>query len=127
MKLTAQNVDTVFKACLVDPVDAEPRGMELTEMVMNSAYLDTSKHTEDIKTMLEELDDDFRADMGGGTSFLKAAFTKENVHWGEHVNMGLLFGLGNAAGLSKFTMPREMWGIMPGGMPYITTFPKETV
>jgi len=44
---------------------------------------------------------------------------KHGVQWGEHRNIEQLVVLGIAAKMVKYCMPRDMWGILPGGMPYI--------
>lgn len=118
MKLTAENVEKVFKDCLRDEPSTD--STEPTDMIMFKAYLDTTGHEEDIRTMLDQLDDSFKQTGGNGMSFLKAAYTKDGHHWGEHQNMAILFGLGIAAGLAKWTLPKDMWSSFPGGMPYVT-------
>lgn len=61
-----------------------------------------------------ELDDK----AGGGWSFLAACETREGERWGEHWAMDELFCLGMAAGLVTCQLPREMWHVLPGGVPY---------
>ena len=42
---------------------------------------------------------------------------------GMYSNVDQLVCLGNAIGKVKFLMPRDMWPILPGGMPYIAIKP----
>lgn len=74
---------------------------------------------ETIITLLEELPDDFRQSRGGGMSFLNACNDRHGNQWtGFHLRMEQLFQLGIAIGRVKCLLPREMWRVLPGGMPY---------
>ena len=69
--------------------------------------------------MLSNLPASFQKESGGGMSFLKACEDSEGNQWtGLHKIMDQLFLLGQAAGLVKCLMPREVWGMLPGGVPY---------
>jgi hypothetical protein len=63
--------------------------------------------------------DGFRKTGGGGMSFLSLCETRDGEQWGEHVNCQELCCLAIATGLASWCMPRELWGILPGGMPYV--------
>lgn len=127
MQLTAENVRTVAKDVLF--TDAEFGGGEAPA---NAVMVDgivckyafhperLEQHRTDVATMLAGLDDSFMSTGGGGMSFLQACVDREGNHWAEHPTMGLLFALGMGLGLVSYTMPREMWTILPGGMPYLT-------
>ena len=56
--------------------------------------------------------------LGGGWSFLQACVDKNGNHWGEHSNMEELFCLGIAIGKVESLLPRDMWKVLPGGVPY---------
>lgn len=76
-------------------------------------------HKIEIETMLDELSDDFKESGGGGASFLLACNDRHNNQWtGLHERMEQLFQLGMGVGRVKCLMPREMWQLLPGGMPY---------
>jgi hypothetical protein len=71
--------------------------------------------------MLSDLPDEFQASGGGGWSFLNACMTKTGEQWtGMHPTMDKLFMLGIAAGKARWLMPRDMWSVLPGGMPYVS-------
>ena len=73
----------------------------------------------EIAAMLDNLSDMFKATGGGGMSFLEACYDKQGNQWtGMHATMEKLFLMGLATGKAKCLMPREMWGVLPGGMPY---------
>lgn len=55
-----------------------------------------------------------------GWSFLNLCCTKDNNLWGQHRNCEQLCVLAIGLGLAHWTMPRDMWGAFPGGMPYFT-------
>jgi len=77
-------------------------------------------HKEEVKKMLMQLPKTFRRSEGGGWSFLNACDDKDGNQWtGLHSNMEQLFVLGMGLGLCEYCAPKEMWAILPGGMPFI--------
>ena len=122
MKLTSENVNSVFMDCLYK------EGEDTTEHIKAEGIMITvgfhperlENHKDDIQAMLYCLPDDFQEDKGSGQSFLNACKDKDSKQWtGLHKRMEELFQLGIAAGLAKWKMPREMWRFFPGGMPYV--------
>ena len=76
-------------------------------------------HRTEIIAMLDELPDEFKESGGGGMSFLNACNDKHGNQWtGFHQRMEQLFQLGIGINAAKCLMPREMWEVLPGGMPY---------
>ncbi len=68
---------------------------------------------------LRALPSTFRVNEGGGWSFLAACNQENGVQWTSfHVRMEELFCLGIGLGLVTCLLPRESWGLLPGGMPY---------
>lgn len=125
MNLTAENVETVFKDCLfLDgeiPNDHPPNHMVKVEGIMHNFGFHSERlnsHKEDVVSMLTELPDDFRAGSGGGASFLNACMTKSGIQWGEHINIEQLVALGIGLGVVSYCLPKAMWSMLPGGMPY---------
>lgn len=126
MKLTAENVEQVFLKCLFK--EDEPKD---NPIIAQGVMLKVGFHPErlkqsepDIVSMLSDLPDSFKQSGGGGMSFLNACMTSDDVQWGEHQNIDQLICLGIAAGKVSLPMPRDMWGILPGGVPYITVLDK---
>lgn len=72
-----------------------------------------------IKWLLNEMPAVFHKGSGGGMSFLNLCMDKHDVHWAEHPTMGCLISLGIAAGYARYCLPRDMWEVLPGGMPYV--------
>jgi len=53
-------------------------------------------------------------------SFLNMCIDKNGNQWADlHRTMDELVALGIATGKLSFLIPREMWSILPGGMPYL--------
>lgn len=122
MTLTSENVETVLKDCLLKEGE-DTSGAVIIKGIVQSYGFNPGRvreRTEDIRSMLECLPDDFMSDKGGGMSFLNACMTREGEQWGEHRSMEQLFALGEAAGSAKPIVPREMWKDLPGSMPYYT-------
>jgi len=125
MKLTAENVHAAFLRVMFNEdeiVDGKPISFPvLVEGVIgkfgfHEARLEAER--ENVRAMLSELPDEFKADKGGGMSFLNACMTKGGAQWGEHRNMNELVCLGLGLKLVEFNLPKEMWSMLPGGMPY---------
>lgn len=57
----------------------------------------------------------------GGWSFLNLCMDREGNQWtGSHQTMEQLMMLGMATGMVKILFPRDLWSILPGGVPYFT-------
>lgn len=118
--INSEELEDLFVSCLFN--DDEPTdNMIPVEGVMSRfgfhpERLEASR--EQVKAWLAQLPDSFHKSGGGGMSFLNACTTKDDEHWGEHTSVDRLFCLGMGLGLAKCLMPRKMWSILPGGMPY---------
>jgi hypothetical protein len=77
-------------------------------------------HRTEVIEMLQQLDDAFMDDGGMGMSLMNMVADKEGNQWGEQMSADHLFALAKGLDLAEFTMPREMWKMLPGSMPYIT-------
>ncbi|HEX7484447.1 MAG TPA: hypothetical protein VF281_04850 [Candidatus Saccharimonadales bacterium] len=78
------------------------------------------EHREEIHEMLAELPDSFKQSAGGGMSFLNACMDRHENQWtGVHQTQEQLVQLGIGIEEASYLLPREMWGMLPGGMPYI--------
>lgn len=122
MKLNAENVHNTFMNCLFK--DGEP-----TEnyIVGEAVQMKVGFHPERLKEsepiiseMLKDLPESFQKTGGGGMSFLNIVQDKDGNQWADlHRTADELVALGNATGKSQFLLPKEMWDVLPGGMPYI--------
>ena len=125
--ISAKRIGVIFEDCLFkneEIINNKP----IVEPVKGKGVLNDfgfhptrlSIYKIEILGILKQLPDSFMQSGGGGMSFLNACVTKEGSQWGEHRNIEQLFALGEALKLVKYPMPKEMWGILPGGMPYVT-------
>jgi hypothetical protein len=75
------------------------------------------KESEDeIINFINELPETFKE----GRSFLNLCQTKDGEQWtGLHSVCEQLIMLGMAIGKMKYCFPKEMWFVLPGGVPYI--------
>ena len=121
-KLNSQKVEQTFRDCLFkDGEDTTNHIMAegiMTNVGFHPDRLESHKPT--IEEMLAELPKEFNEATGGGWSFLNACNDKNGDQWtGLHQTMEQLFLLGIAMGKVKIQLPREMWSVLPGGMPYL--------
>lgn len=121
--LTGERVSAVFMACLFRD------GEDISDHIVAEGIVHTvgfhpgriEEHRQEIQDMLAELPDEFKASGGGGYSFLNACFDKHGNQWtGLHQTQEQLVQLGIAIGEVAYCLPRDLWGVFPGGMPYFT-------
>ena len=116
-RLTAGDVAKVFEICAADDGKPLPFDEEMLATAFDPQAIQANRCR--IAQMLGELPMQFRADVGGGWSFLNACLDRHGNQWTDlHSTMAKLFGLGVAAGLADFVFPPLLWSSLPGGMPY---------
>ena len=121
-KLNSENVHNTFMNCLFK--DGEPTE---THIVGEGVKVKVGFHPERLKEceplieeMLDGLPDNFKKTGGGGWTFLNMCQDKEENQWADlHQTVDELVALGTATKKLSFLMPREMWEVLPGGMPYL--------
>lgn len=122
MTISSEAVTAAFMDCLFTD------GEDTTNHVVAEGIVQTvgfhpdrlASHRDEVMAMLMELPVEFRQTGGGGWSFLNACMDKDGAQWtGLHQVMEQLFCMGIALGLCEYQIPREMWDVLPGGMPYI--------
>jgi len=120
-ELTVENVNDIFTDCLFKDGEDDLKKVDAEGILYNyTLHLERlEKHKTKISEMLKCLPEVFNKGKGGGTSFLEACMTKDGNQWGEHSDMEKLFTLGIAVGLVEMLLPRQLWPILPGGMPYL--------
>ena len=137
MTLTAETVHKIFMDCLfadeeikhLRPDQAPEGALIVTGLTIKAGFnpKKIEKYKQEILTLLDELPGPFKKNEGGGYSFLGACEDKHGHQWGEHNDMQKLFILGMAVGCAKPCLPKELWHILPGGVPYfvVNTNPDE--
>jgi hypothetical protein len=123
MVLSSQKVRDIFMECLFKEGEATDN-MVKAEGIMHTFGFNPerlSTHKDKIMSLLLDLPVEFLQSCGGGYSFLNACMNKDNIQWtGDHATMEQLLCLGLATQQASYVMPKEMWGLFPGGMPYFT-------
>jgi hypothetical protein len=119
--LNSEKVEAIFMDCLFK--DGEDTSNHVrVEGIMSTVGFNPERleiHRADIEAMLNELPDQFKKSGGGGWSFLNACDDKYGNQWtGFHQHMDQLFQLGVGLDKVQCQLPREMWSVLPGGMPY---------
>ena len=120
MDLTSENVYSVFSDCFFRD------GEDTSQLVKAEAIVQTfgfhperlASHKKDIASLLAHLPREFRPGEGGGMSFLTSVLDSNGNQWGEQTNAEQLFALGLASELITIQVPRNMWSMLPGGVPY---------
>ena len=116
LRLTAANVDAIMGKCLDGASDIVVDGV-INKFGFSQAQL--AIHQESINQLLEQLPAPFHQKTGGGWSFLEACVDRDGDMWTSlHLKMEALFALGMGIGRVECQMPREVWGVLPGGVPY---------
>lgn len=122
MKLSSENVERIFHECLADnTTDLIP--VEGIRMKPAFSIKKLAKHEREISEMLGQLPDKFHKGKGDGWTFLNMCMDKSGKQWTDfHTVCDMLVCLGLATGLLSFVLPRDLWNVFPGGMPYVAVF-----
>jgi hypothetical protein len=130
--ITSEAVEEIFNDCLFkeeELVDGKPnREFTAVEGLVHKVGFHPDRiisHKDEIITLLNELNDNFHQGKGGGWSFLNACVDKNDNQWGEQMNVEQLVMLGIAIKRVQYAMPREMWSMFPGGVPFFTISDKD--
>lgn len=128
--ISAEKIHNILMNCLFkdeEIVDGKPpedavivKGI-IHDMGFHKGRLES--HRQEIKDFLAELPISFQPPSiggGGGMSFLNMCVDKNDEQWGEHRDMEALCLLAIGLDLGVFPMPREVWPVLPGSMPYFS-------
>lgn len=123
-----QEVDRAFAACFYTEEEIKsfiegklPAEAVIVEGIKGKLAFDPQRleaQRKKVTEWLKALPHQFRRNSGGGWSFLNACVQENGVQWtGFHLIVDELFCLGMGLGLVECQLPREMWKVLPGGMP----------
>lgn len=124
MKLTSDNVSEIFLDCLYTQEEVDhndTKGMIVVDGVMGEIGFNPER-IEKNKVLIQELLKGLSPDFKQGITFLNMPFNNDG-QWGEQKNANELLCLGLAIQELSYPAPRDMWNIMPGGMPYVLYTP----
>lgn len=119
--LSDDAVNELVRSSMYEEGEDHSNGILINGIVHNVMFdpVRVEANKENIKLLLDELPNEFKTSLGGGWSFLNACVDKHGRQWTDyHRTMEFLFLLGMAAKLVILLLPREVWGALPGGMPY---------
>ena len=122
MDLTAENVHQVFTDCLYKEGENTDKHIKAEAIMMTVGFHPgrLKDNYKKIGNLLNQLSNDFKKDSGGGMSFLNMCEDKDGNQWtGSHKQMDELVALGIASGEMEYLIPKKMWEMLPGGMPYL--------
>lgn len=125
MTLDANLVSSIFQDCLFkEHPSVGTNFIKVEGITTNIGFnpVKIEKHSEEIKDLLNELHSEFKESEGGGWSFLQMCVDKNDNQWGDHPNMQELMLLGIASGYMNYLLPRQMWSVLPGGVPYLVIY-----
>jgi hypothetical protein len=120
--LHAETVTTLLHTCLGslrNPDRVEVDG--ITHLYCFDRQL-LEQHRGEIEAGLSHLPLEFfnEAGSGGGGTFLNLCYRSDGDLWtGDQSVMEALVALGIALGRVKVLVPRYLWDILPGGVPYL--------
>jgi hypothetical protein len=116
--MRANDVLKLCSYCVAKDGDTTVKAI-LHTFVFDSAKLAESEGQ--LKEIIREVvtDEFIQGSGGGGMSFLSLCMDRAGVQWAEHGTMEMLLALGIGLKLAGFCLPRELWGALPGGMPYV--------
>ena len=78
-------------------------------------------HRDEIRGFLDLLPATFHVGRGDGWSFLNACVDKDGNQWtSQQTSVEALFCLAIGLGMAEWKLPREMWAMLPGGVPYVS-------
>jgi hypothetical protein len=126
MESLAKRVDAVMVDCLYRPAEAPDGKPPVDAVIVKGIVRDfafhparLASHKADIAAMCDELPDTFHKSGGGGWSFLNLCMDKRGHQWGEQTDGEALVALAAGTEQGGFLMPRDMWSMFPGDMPYV--------
>ncbi len=127
MKINPEEVNAAFLGCLFAADEITDSKTPENAVIVEGIVRKFGFHPQrleatrtQVTNWLEALPVQFHRSGGGGWSFLNACVQGNGEQWtGLHQRMEELVCLGIGLGLVEYMMPRDMWEVFPGGMPYL--------
>jgi hypothetical protein len=118
--LNAERIQEIVMDCLFRDTEVV-KDPVVVEGVMNTFAFHPGRldgHKAEIVEYLSQLPEAFHVGSGDGSSFLGACVDREDNQWGEHRDIEQLLALGIGVKRARILLPRSLWAMFPGGMPY---------
>lgn len=124
--LNSDDVHNHFMDCLFDDEEPRDKYVPVEGITVNIAFhperLESKRSF--IKACVAELNADFTE--GGGMTFLNLCEDKNGNQWTSfHRVMEELVLMSIGLNEAHFCLPKDMWSVLPGGMPYVCFKPRE--
>lgn len=125
--ISPERIETILKDCLYRKSELSQNQLEppldavLVEGCINKFGLHPGRlesHRAEVAELLSYLPKGFTMTDGGGRSFLEACMDRDGHQWGEYIDIDRLVCLGIGLKIVQWCLPRDMWNVFPGGMPY---------
>lgn len=116
--LLENKVTEIFMDCLFTEDEDSTNFLEVEGILVNVGFnpIKIEKHRDSIRDLTNKLNENFLI----GWSFLNICFNKDNELWtSSHKVCEQLLLLGLAIGKLEYILPRDVWNILPGKLPYI--------
>jgi len=121
----AAHVDAMVKHSLFSQGEEERDRVIVDGFVQTFAFhrdrLEANRSA--IKILIRDVvDDTFLLGGGGGNTAIYLTVDRTGQNWADQATAEAFFCLAAGLGLATYSVPRELWVAMPGGMPYIHFF-----
>lgn len=131
----AHKVNRIMRDCLYDEDELSNKEVVPVEPIIVPAITLTyglhpgrvALHEKEIIECISGFNDEFYHNKGGGMSVVQLAVDPEGTHWGEHPDIECLCVLAIASKHGRWLLPRDLWGGLFGGMPYIVFYLDNTL
>lgn len=124
--ISAKRVDEILSDCFLKKDELTEDGKPKVPFVKCAGVVRNfglhpdrcMSHEDEIISMLDQVED-----LDKGISFLCFGKCKDSSSeydtWGEHRSYEALIALGISIGRIAYPFPRDMWGVLPGSVPYV--------
>lgn len=121
MSIDPERIHEIFNDCLFKDNESHSEYLPAKGLTMSVGFHPerTEKHASEIHELCMNLLAEFQEDIGGGHSFLYMCMDKDGNYCMEQPTAQELLLLGIATGWMSFLMPREVWSVLPGGVPFV--------
>lgn len=117
--IDSAEVMQVLSACAAEPASADATTIEGVINTFALSRAELEKHRLAVRGWIDQLVPEFMEGHGGGWTFLNLCDCRDGQWTGFHRDQEALFVLAKGLGLADFLMPRDLWSVLPGGMPYV--------
>lgn len=118
-----REVEKLIKRCLFEDGANTDSAVISEGIVRNFGFNPEELNKPDVQAKLEEiiqlLPVQFHTGGGDGWTFLNLPTTADGTQWGDQAHAEELLCLAQALGMAGYCLPRDMWNILPGGVPYV--------